>query len=121
MRDMYRVLSTPACATPPRAAHYSPILHNAIVAMALAFSDDIQFSDLKNRQYFARKAESYLMDELSRPNIAGVYALSILGSYYGSVGEQNRGYIYIGACSTEIQIRCMTVSSRDECTNKPSS
>jgi hypothetical protein len=93
---MYRVLSIPACDTPPRTAHYSPMLHNAIIALALAFSDVIQFSDLRNRQYFARKAESYLKDELARPNITGVHALSILGSYYGSVGERNLGYFYAG-------------------------
>jgi hypothetical protein len=109
MRDMYRVLSIPVCDTPPKTAHYSPMLHNAIVAVALAFSDNIQFSDLKNRQYFVRKAESYSMDELARPSIAGVHALSMLGSYYASVGEQNCGYIYIGACSTEIQIWCMAL------------
>lgn len=96
MRDMHRVLSVQVCDIPPRTAHYSPMLHNAIVAMALAFSDDIQFSDLKNRQYFVRKAESYIKDEVSRPNITGVHALSILGSYYASVGERNLGYFYTG-------------------------
>jgi 3-dehydroquinate dehydratase len=93
---MYRVLSIPACDAPPKTAHYSPMLHNAIVAMALAFSGEIRFSNLKNRQFFVRKAESYLMDELARPNIAGVHALSMLGSYYASAGERNLGYFYAG-------------------------
>jgi len=96
LRDMYRALSLPASQPPPKTAHYSPMLHNALVALATAFSDDPRIRDLKSRQYFARRAKSYIDTECERPNISVVHALSILGSFHSSMGDQTLGYLYFG-------------------------
>lgn len=93
---MYRALRVPRSQTPPKTAHYSPMLHNALVALASAFSDDPRIRDIKSRQYFANAAKNFIEDECQKPNISVVHALSILGSYHSSQGDQTLGYIYFG-------------------------
>ncbi|KAF8961449.1 hypothetical protein BDZ97DRAFT_1829377, partial [Flammula alnicola] len=87
LRDMYRALSTP---------HYSPMLHNALVALGLAFLDEHRFRDLKARQYFANTAKSFIEAECRKPNLSVVHALSILASFHSSQGDQTLGYMYFG-------------------------
>ena len=96
LRDMCHSLSVPSSRDPPKTPHYSPMLHNALVALALAFVDDARFRDFKTRQYFADKAKSYLEAECQRPNISVVQALSFIGSFHSSQGDQTLGYLYFG-------------------------
>lgn len=72
------------------------MLHNALMSLATAFSDDPRIRDLNSRQYFARKAKTYMEAEVHRPNISVLHALSILGSFHSSQGEQTLGYVYFG-------------------------
>jgi hypothetical protein len=74
------------------------MLHNALVAVATALSDDLQVRDLASRQFFARKAKSYLEAECQNPNISVVHALSFLATFHSSLGELTLGYMYFGAC-----------------------
>ncbi|KJA23958.1 hypothetical protein HYPSUDRAFT_39482 [Hypholoma sublateritium FD-334 SS-4] len=96
LRDMYRALSMPAANPVPKTPHYSPMLHNALVALGLAFLDDPNLRDLKSRQYFANKAKSYVETECAKPNLSVVNALSILASFHSSQGDQTLGYLYFG-------------------------
>ncbi|PPQ92012.1 hypothetical protein CVT25_004869 [Psilocybe cyanescens] len=96
LRDMYRALCVPSSQPPPKTPHYSPMLHNALVALALAFLDDHRFRDLKARQYFANTAKSFIEAECQKPNLSVVHALSVLASYHSSQGEQTLGYMYFG-------------------------
>jgi hypothetical protein len=96
LRDMYRVLRVPRSHTPPKTPHYSPMLHNALMSLATAFSDQTRIRDLNSRQYFARKAKDYIEAECQRPNISVVHALSILASFHSSQGDQTLGYLYFG-------------------------
>jgi hypothetical protein len=73
------------------------MLHNSLIALALAFLDDPKFRDLKSRQYFAEKAKSFTEAECQKPNISVVQALSFLGSFHSSQGDQSLGYLYFGA------------------------
>jgi hypothetical protein len=98
LRDMYRSLSVPASHPSPKTPHYSPMLHNALVALGLAFVDDQKLRDLKSRQYFANKAKSYIESECSKPNLSVVNALSILASFHSSKGDQTLGYLFFGMC-----------------------
>jgi hypothetical protein len=79
------------------------MLHNALVACALAFLDDPRFRDLKARQYFADKAKSFLEDECQKPNISVVQALSLIGSFHSSQGDQTLGYLYFGTFLLDIK------------------
>jgi len=72
------------------------MLHNALVALALAFVDEPELRDLKARQYFANTAKSFIEAECEKPNISVVHALSILASYHSSQGDQTLGYMYFG-------------------------
>lgn len=96
LRDMYRALVGPPSQPTPKTPHYSPMLHNALIALASAFSDDPRIRDLNSRQFFARKAKSYIEQECQRPNISVVHALSIIGSFHSSQGDQTLGYMYFG-------------------------
>jgi hypothetical protein len=72
------------------------MLHNALMALATSFSDNPRVRDLKSRQYFAQLAKSYIDKECQSPNISVVHALSILGSFHASQGDQTLGYMYFG-------------------------
>ncbi|KAF8064999.1 hypothetical protein FPV67DRAFT_1671298 [Lyophyllum atratum] len=96
LRDMHQALSTPRSQTTPKTTHYSPMLHNALVAVATAFSDDPRIRDLKSRQAFAQNAKDYIEPECQQPNISVVHALSVLGSFHSGLGEQTLGYLYFG-------------------------
>ncbi|KAF8646644.1 hypothetical protein AX16_007143 [Volvariella volvacea WC 439] len=96
LRDMWRALSVPKSQTLPKTAHYSPMLHNALIALGSAFSDDPLIRDSRSREYFAQAAKGYLEAECQKPNISAVQALSILASYHSSKGEQTLGYLYFG-------------------------
>ncbi|OBZ70244.1 Nitrogen assimilation transcription factor nit-4 [Grifola frondosa] len=96
LRDMHRTLSIPPNQPPPKTAHYSPMLHNAALALATAFSDDPLIRDVRYRELFARKAKSYIEAECQRPSISLVSALSTIASFHSTQGEQSLGYLYFG-------------------------
>jgi hypothetical protein len=72
------------------------MLHNALVALALSFSDDPELCNMRSRQHFARKAKEYIESECQKPSLAVLHALSILGSFHSAQGDQTLGYIYFG-------------------------
>jgi hypothetical protein len=72
------------------------MLHNALISLATAFSDNARIRDFNSRQYFARKAKSYIETECQTPNISVVHALSIISSFHSSQGDQTLGYLYFG-------------------------
>jgi hypothetical protein len=93
---MYRVLRVAPDQAPPKTPHYSPMLHNAIVALAAAFSDNPTLRDIRTRRQFAKAAKAYIEEECEKPTICVVQALSLLGSFHSSNGDQNLGYLYFG-------------------------
>lgn len=96
LRDMYRYLGVHRSQTPPKTSHYSPMLHNALLAVATGFSDDPQIRNFKARNLFADEAKRLMESEVQKPNVSVVHALSMLGSFHSSSGEQGLGYVYFG-------------------------
>ncbi|KAJ3753538.1 hypothetical protein EV360DRAFT_53319 [Lentinula raphanica] len=96
LRDMSRYLSVNRSETPPNTSHYSPMLHNALLAVAAGFSDHPEIRDYKARKCFADEAKRLMESEVQRPNVSVVHALSMLGSFHSSSGEQGLGYVYFG-------------------------
>ncbi|KAK7696105.1 hypothetical protein QCA50_000748 [Cerrena zonata] len=75
LRDMLRALSLPANQPALRTAHYSPMLHNSILALAAAFSDDPNKRAIPYRDYFAKKAKAILI-EIAKSQVLHVYLRS---------------------------------------------
>ncbi|KAI0677740.1 hypothetical protein C8Q78DRAFT_1004170 [Trametes maxima] len=96
LRDMHRSLSAPPNAPPLKSAHYSPMLHNAVLALATAYSDDTLIKDIRYRRMYARKAKSYIEAECQRPTIPLITALGVLAAFHSAAGEQSLGYLYFG-------------------------
>lgn len=96
LRDMYRALSVPKNQPVPHQPHYSPMLHNAILALGTGFSDDPAIRNLKSRTYFLEKAKSYIEEECSKPRLCVVQALSLIGGFHSSQGDQTLGYVFFG-------------------------
>ncbi|KAJ7792639.1 hypothetical protein B0H14DRAFT_2930012, partial [Mycena olivaceomarginata] len=86
LRDMYRALSVPRSEEPPRTPHYSPMLHNAVLAISAVFSDDPYIRDPATRQYFVRASRAGLM----------VHALAFIGTYYANEGERVQAELFFG-------------------------
>jgi hypothetical protein len=101
------------------------MLHNALVALALGFLNDRKLRDIKTRQYFAQKAKSFLEAACQKPNISVIQALSLLGSFHSSQGDQNLGYLYFGTFFDKWEPIPYTCSSfdvdRSECPSFSSS
>ncbi|KAJ7731550.1 hypothetical protein DFH07DRAFT_755597 [Mycena maculata] len=111
LRDMHRHLSNPRSGVPPKSPHYSPMLHNALIALATAFSDDPRISARESREHFVAAAKSYLEDECQRPAISVVHALSLIGSYHSMQGEPMLGYLYFGMSARMGQALGLSVDS----------
>lgn len=80
----------------PKSVHYTPMLHNAILSIALAYSDDPQLSKRSTRAKFVEQAKSTLEIECSRPSLACVHALAYIASFYSGEGEQTLGFLFFG-------------------------
>ncbi|KAI0658680.1 hypothetical protein C8Q70DRAFT_993521 [Cubamyces menziesii] len=96
LRDMHRALTAPHNSPPLKSAHYSPMLHNAVLALATAYTDDPLIKDMRYRRLFARKAKSYIEAECQRPTIPLITALGVLAAFHSAAGEQSLGYLYFG-------------------------
>jgi hypothetical protein len=101
-KDMYTALYTPHVGKTP---HYSPLLHNAILAIALAFSDDAYLRSAATRRIFADHAKSFMDGEGERPTVATAQAFAHLASYHSLAAEHNLGWLYIG-----MALRCGVAS-----------
>ncbi|KZT28805.1 hypothetical protein NEOLEDRAFT_1239318 [Neolentinus lepideus HHB14362 ss-1] len=99
LRDMYIFLSVSETEPPPKTPHYSPMLHNALLALSLAFSDKPHLKDVNTRRMFANQAKTDIEKECERPSISVVHALSLIGSFHSTQGEQTLGYMYFGMSS----------------------
>jgi hypothetical protein len=67
--------------------HYSILFHNAILAVALAYSDDVRLRSRDFRSRFAQHAKSRLEEECRAPSLATVQGLGILSSYHSGLSE----------------------------------
>jgi hypothetical protein len=94
---MYRALVTGENTPhPPRTAHWSPFLQNAILSVALALSDKQAMRHRYNRDKFAKKAKSELERECSAPLISTLSGFFCLGTYHSTLSEQSLAFVYLG-------------------------
>ncbi|KAF8216722.1 hypothetical protein K438DRAFT_1925784 [Mycena galopus ATCC 62051] len=91
-RDMYRALSVPQSEEPPATPHYSPMLHNAILAVSATLSDNAYLRDVKTRQYFVQKAQACF--DFKKPDHSMVHAMEYIGMFYTDCGDQVPAELY---------------------------
>ncbi|KLO08374.1 hypothetical protein SCHPADRAFT_893935 [Schizopora paradoxa] len=98
LRDMfaYTHAQLGGQASPAPTTHYSPFLHLCLLAVATAFSDDPEVSNINFRRRFVDAAKMLMEQECAHPSISAVQGLSMLGSYYSGLGEQTLGFVYFG-------------------------
>ncbi|KAK7042484.1 Zn(2)-C6 fungal-type domain-containing protein [Favolaschia claudopus] len=99
LRDMYRALSVPRSEKPPRTSFYSPMLHNAILAMATLFSDNPYLKERKTRQHFVNTAKFLANAEYWKPDVSLVQAFAFLASFYADYGERIQAELFAGQSS----------------------
>jgi len=95
-QDMIRTVMLPPHIPLARFAHYSPFLHNIMLAIALMWSDEDHLQRISTREIFAAKAETYLTVEISRPTLATVQGLALKSSYHSTLGDHAGGWSYFG-------------------------
>jgi hypothetical protein len=72
------------------------MLHNAILAIALGFSDDPYLRQSSTRAIFGMQAKSFIDEEGMTPSVATVQAFAHIASYHSLNAEHNLGWLYIG-------------------------
>ncbi|KZS87377.1 hypothetical protein SISNIDRAFT_460996, partial [Sistotremastrum niveocremeum HHB9708] len=95
-RDMRYALRPGAEPSALRTNHYSPFLHNALLAICTSYSDDHQIRSQANRDIFVNAAKAAIEKECQDPTIATVAGLSLLASYHSGHSEHVLGYVYSG-------------------------
>lgn len=95
LRDL--AIATTSPNPKPLTNHFSPMLHNIVVATALSYSDSPALKERSLRDRFIAKAKSCLDGEAQKPALSGVQSLALLSSYYSGQAEQSLGFMYFGA------------------------
>lgn len=95
LRNMVLVLSVPKGQTPPKTNHYS-LMHNALLALGLAFLDDPVVRDYKAGRHFAEEAKHHMETEWSKASTCSVNALATIATFHLSQGTQLLGSMYFG-------------------------
>ena len=104
LRDL--VIATEAPDPKPQINHYSPMLHNAVIAVALAFSDDSVLRERSLRDKFISQAKLTLDFECQRPTLSTVQGLAFYSSYCSGMGNQTLGFMYFGLSACVIHLTC---------------
>jgi hypothetical protein len=90
-----------------RTAHYSPMLHNAILSIGLRFLShssshcNHDLSSLDTLRKFSDEAKKHMRTEGMNPSVATVQALAHLASHHNLMAEHNLGWLQIG-----MAVRC---------------
>ncbi|KAJ7465253.1 hypothetical protein FB451DRAFT_433027 [Mycena latifolia] len=99
LRDMYRALSVPRSQQPPKTPHYSPMLHNSLLAISAIFSDNSYIREPKTRQCFINVALDSLQAECRKPDLSLIHSFAFIGTYYADVGDRILGDLFLGMSS----------------------
>ena len=95
LRDL--VIATEAPDPKPQINHYGPMLHNIIMAIALAFSDEVALRERSLREKFVAQGKTSLDTECQKPTLSTMQGLDLLSSYYSGMGDQTLGFMYFGS------------------------
>ena len=80
---------------PTRTSHYSPVLHNALLASACEISDDPRADD-EAAAALMRASQHQLFIEGDRPTLSTVQGVLLIANYFTCIGKHGLGYFYSG-------------------------
>lgn len=86
--------------------HYSGVLHNAILAVALSFSDNPHLRSRETRDRFAKHAKLFLEAEFQAPTLGTVQGLALLSSFHSGLSEQGESCI-IGPLNRSLKLTAL--------------
>lgn len=95
-RDLYLAQSVELGDLAVKTPNYSPMLHNYILAIALAFSDHPHLRAMSTRRIFAAEGARSLDRECASPSIASVQGLVIRASWMSTTGDYSLGWVNHG-------------------------
>lgn len=79
-----------------QAPNYSPVLHNIIVSLGLAYAKEEHLKAIVTRRAFYDEANRRLAGELAAPSLATVQALALRSSFSSTSGDYSVGWINNG-------------------------
>lgn len=92
---MHACLSLTPGSGPTRTSHYSPVLHNALLASACQLSDDIRAND-SVAAALLRASQHELFIEGDRPTLSTIQGVLLIANYFTCIGKHGLGYFYAG-------------------------
>lgn len=90
---------------PRQSANYSPMLHNIILAIGVAFLQIDPLVRDRLRVAFSRRAKDLFEDEVESAMLSTISGVLLLGSYHAIVARQNLGFVYAGVGFRLVQAR----------------
>jgi hypothetical protein len=85
-----------------RSAHYSPMLHNAILAVVWPMVGE-RPNSLDRAERFMDQALQWFHVEIDRATLCTISALEVIAVYYAGQGEPSRGWLYFGLATSIAQ------------------
>ena len=81
-----------------RTAHYSPMLHFALLAIGVMYLDHKSCPNREaTSEFFARNGAMFFEEEIEATKLSAVVGLLLLGAHHAGHARQSLGYIYAGA------------------------
>lgn len=90
LRDFAIAITSPRSSRPPTTQHYSTLTHNAILSVALGYSDNDHLRSREVREKFAKHAKLYLEAECRSATLSTVQGLAVLSSFHSGFAEQSK-------------------------------
>lgn len=91
-----RCLSDSSAGAATRTISYSPLLHNAVLALGCWNCDDPRANDLSLVERFSAQARAALENEGEHPTLSTLQGLLVLGHCYTCFNRPNLGFMYAG-------------------------
>nr|ADE10063.1 transcription factor [Tremella fuciformis] len=80
-----------------RTPYYSPMLHNMILALGLAYAEEQHLRALTTRTLFAEEGARHQSVECSASSVATVQALALYASFHSTNGDYSLGWFHFGS------------------------
>jgi hypothetical protein len=101
----------------PETDHYSPMLHNVMIAIGSGHRSDLGLESIRN---FVTHAKTCWDEATMRPSLAILQSLLLLSTYHQGTGEYVCGWMYMAMAnrlalcrrSCPLLILCVLIDSR---------